>query len=283
MFTRVTSAELCYHHGIGLLANCSKHLQHMHNSDSPCVELAVPSVKGTHMWYLYTKSFVLLELSPGFKLHHFIFWLPILVHGSCSVIQLPHESLAFIRLCHRTACKTPPDVPSQRSTAPFLRMYLSFNVFFLSFTPIKYHTSCLHIGTVRCACLTITLNSLSQALPKWKPILFTKVYIVAVSSERLRRHGYLVPQDFAFNPSRTVHRKVAREYKRQLELTQHALPSELLVFINKVSCPYQHNLHHCKNTLAESLLYCFQVKIQCYFMSHTHKANLPKHPARALN
>lgn len=129
-------------------------------------------------------------------------------------------------------------------------MDLSFNVFFLSFTPIKmYHTRCLHIGTVRCVCLAITLNSPYQALPKWKLIPFsTKVYIVAVSSKRIRRHGYLIPQDFAFNPSRTVHRKISREYKRQLELTQHALPSELLVFINKVSCPYQHNLHHCKNT-----------------------------------
>lgn len=148
------------------------------------------------------------------------------------------------------ACEIPPDVPSQRSTAPFLRMDLSFNVFFLSFTPIKmYHTSCLHIGTVRCVCLAIILNSPYQALPKWKLIPFsTKVYIVAVSSKRIRRLGYLIPQDFAFNPSGTVHRKIAREYKRQLELTQHALPSELLVFINKVSCPYQHNLHHCKNT-----------------------------------
>lgn len=111
----------CTHHTA--LSTCQEPLKF--RNEGPCVELAVPSVKGTHMWYLYTKSFVLLELSPGFKLHHFIFWLPILVHGSCSVIQLPHESLAFIRLCHRTACKTPPDVPSQRSTAPFLLSFTS--------------------------------------------------------------------------------------------------------------------------------------------------------------
>lgn len=163
------------------------------------------------------------------------------------------------------ACEIPPDVPSQRSTGPFLRMDLSLNVFFLSSTPVKMcHTSFLHKGTVRCVCLAITLNSPYQALPKWKLIPFsTKVYIVAVSSKRLRRHGYLIPQDFASNPSRTVHRKIAREYKRQLDLTQHALPSELLVFINKVSCPYQHNLHHCKSHLLSHyciVLYCFQVK-----------------------
>lgn len=140
------------------------------NEGPLCGACSAFTVKETHVWYLYTKSFVLLELSR-FKLHPFIFWLPILVHGSRSVIQLPHESLTFIRLCHRTAWDIPPDVPSQRSTVPFLRMDLLFNVFFLSFTPIKmHHTSCLHIGTLRSAYLAIILNSLHQALPRWKLI-----------------------------------------------------------------------------------------------------------------
>lgn len=222
------------------------------SEDNTCWTLNL-KISSCHFVLTYSNCFSLLtfrtvhliQTPPShFLASHSCTWL-------CSVIQLPHESLAFIHLCHRTACEIPPDVPSQRSTGPFLRMDLSLNVFFLSSTPVKMcHTSFLHKGTVRCVCLAITLNSPYQALPKWKLIPFsTKVYIVAVSSKRLRRHGYLIPQDFAFNPSRTVHRKIAREYKRQLDLTQHALPSELLVFINKVSCPYQHNLHHCKSHL----------------------------------
>lgn len=42
-------------------------------------------------------------------------------------------------------------------------------------------------------------------------------------------------------------------------MTQHGRPqSELLVFINKVSCPYQHSLHHSENTDAKSSMETFR-------------------------